>query len=217
MQLYTYFRSSAAYRVRIALHLKGVPFEAVPVHLKGNGGEHRRAQYVKLNPEARVPTLKDEDTVIPQSLAQLEYLDECHPAPPLLPESPGARARVRALAYLIACDVHPLQNLSVGVQLSAQLGATETQYRAWSKHWITRGLDAYERHVCGHPATGRCSHGDAPTLADLCLIPQLYNARRFECDLDRWPTVTRIERHCLALAAFERALPERQPDAPADV
>ncbi|MCG8555141.1 MAG: maleylacetoacetate isomerase [Proteobacteria bacterium] len=214
MKLYTYFRSSAAYRVRIALHIKDVDFDTLGVHLLRDGGEQHTEHYRKLNPQARVPTLVHGEYVLTQSLAQLEYLEEHLPGPALLPASPQARARVRSLAYVIACDIHPLQNLSVLNYLDDELEASDEQRKQWCQHWIGRGLDAFEELVARDAQTGRCCHGDCPTLADICLIPQLYNARRFECGVGRWPTIERIEAHCLSLKPFSDAHPERQPDTP---
>lgn len=214
MRLWTYWRSSAAYRVRIALALKGLVPEQVPVHLVRDGGEQHADAYRAVHPQGLVPALEDEGRVLVQSLAILEYLEERHPEPPLLPRDPGARARVRGLAQLVACEIHPLNNLRVHAYLRDVLGQDEDARQAWYRHWVGLGLDALERLLAGSPETGRFCHGDAPTFADCCLVPQLYNARRFGCDLGGAPTVTRIEAACLALPAFDRARPEAQPDAP---
>jgi maleylpyruvate isomerase len=212
MKLYSYFRSSAAYRVRIALALKSLEPEFAPVHLVR--GEQRGDEFRAKNPQALVPALElDDATVLTQSLAIIEYLDETHPKPPLLPQSPVERARVRSLALLVACEVHPLNNARVLAYLTKTLGVTDEQRLAWYCHWIALGLEAFERRVAEAPETGRFCHGEAPTLADLCLVPQLFNARRFGCDLAGMPTIARIEGACLALPAFERARPENQPDA----
>lgn len=211
MKLYNYFRSSAAYRVRIALHLKNVPFEYVPVHLV-KGEQHTEA-YRTLNRQALVPTLSDGETVVTQSLAIIEYLDECHPKPPLLPSSPAERARVRAIALSIACDIHPLNNLRVLRYLTRTLGVGEEAKDAWYRHWIETGLAALEGQLAADAMTGSCCHGDKPTMADICLVPQLANARRTNIPLEPYPTLTRIDAHCRALDAFVRAAPERQPDA----
>lgn len=213
MKLHTYFRSSAAYRVRIALNLKGIAAELVPVHLLKDGGEQFAAAYDALNPQHLVPLLEDDGLVLAQSLAIIEYLDETHPQPPLLPADPRGRARVRALAQVIACDIHPIDNLRVLKYLSDRLGVSPGQKTEWYRHWVALGLQALERQLAGAPGTGRFCHGDTPTIADCCLVPQLYNARRFDCDLAPFPTLTAIAERCEALPAFEAARPENQPDA----
>lgn len=213
MKLHTYFRSSAAYRVRIALNLKGVDYEAVPVHLVRGGGEHRQPAYLGLNPAGLVPALEDQGQVLTQSLAIIEYLDETHPQPALLPAAPLDRARVRAIAQAIACDIHPVNNLRVLQYLTRELGADEAQKSAWYRHWIGVGLQAVEAMLAGDPRTGAFCHGDTPGVADCCLVPQVFNARRFGCDLSAVPTVLRIADHCAGLEAFRRAAPEAQPDA----
>ncbi len=211
MKLYGYWRSSAAYRVRIALEYKGLAREDVAVDL--GKGEQLRRDYLGLNPQGLVPALVDDGLVLGQSLAILEYLEECHPEPPLLPQTVPERARVRQLALVVACEIHPLQNLRTREHLRAELGADEAAVRAWFRYWVVRGLEALESLVAGHPATGRCCHGDTPTLADVCLVPQLYNARRGEIDLAQYPTLARIDEHCRSLEAFARAAPESQSDA----
>ncbi len=213
MKLYDYFRSSAAYRVRIALELKGVAPERAFVHLR-HGAQHG-ADYRALNPQGLVPALvTDDGAVLTQSLAIIEWLDETHPEPPLLPRTPDERARVRALALAIACDIHPLNNLRVLKYLTGELGArptpratrgTRTGARSASRRW--------RRSSSATPSTGRFCHGDAPTLADICLVPQLANARRVDLDLAPFPTLLAIEAACLALPAFAAAAPARQPDA----
>jgi len=213
MQLYTYFRSSAVYRVRIALNLKGLPYESVPVHLRKDGGQQFAPEYRRLNPMALVPTLVDGQAVIGQSLAIVEYLDETHPSPPLLPSDPAGRARVRAIAQGIACDIHPLNNLRVLKYLKRELGVDDRARDAWYRHWVETGLQGIERMLADSPATGRYCHGDTPTLADICLVPQVANARRLDCRLDDMPFVARIDAACRELPAFERAAPENQPDA----
>lgn len=213
MKLYGYFRSSAAYRVRIALGLKGLPHEYVPVHLTRDGGEQHSSAYRAVNPLELVPSLEDHGAVLVQSLAIVEYLEETHPQPPLLPASAAERARVRGLAQTIACDVHPLNNLRVLQYLERELGAAEEARARWYRHWIAEGLEAFEEMLVRSPHTGRFCHGGGPTLADVCLVPQVYNARRFSCDLSPYPTITRIEVACLTLSAFDRARPENQPDA----
>lgn len=213
MKLYTYFRSSAAYRVRIALNLKGLPYEAVPVHLLRNGGEQRQADYLALNPAGLVPVLEDGGAVLTQSLAIIEYLDETHPQPPLLPGDALGRARIRALAQAIACDIHPINNLRVLQYLSRELGASEEQKTAWYRHWVEEGLAAVEAMLAHAPRSGRFCFGDTPTLADICLVPQVFNAQRFKCNTAHIPTVLRIAEACEALEAFRLAAPANQPDA----
>ena len=214
MKLSDYFRSSAAYRVRIALNFKGVTPERAFVHLRRNA--QREDDYLALNPHGLVPALvTDDGAVLAQSLAIVEYLEETHPSPPLLPADPAARARVRAIALAIACDIHPLDNLRVLRYLLHTVGVTEAQKDAWYKYWIDVGLEALEIQLSRDDATGRFCHGDAPTLADVCLVPQLANARRVAMDLSPYPTLTRIETACRALPAFAAAEPSRQPDAEA--
>ncbi|MBO1112748.1 maleylacetoacetate isomerase [Bordetella petrii] len=213
MQLYSYFRSSAAYRVRIALNLKGIPYEYLGVHLLKDGGQQLSDSYRALNPAALVPTLVDGDAIIGQSLAIIEYLDETHPQPALLPSDPAGRARVRAIAQTIACDTHPLNNLRVLKYLKRTLQVSDDAKNDWYRHWVHLGLSAVESMLADSPATGRFCHGDAPTLADLCLVPQVYNARRFDCDLSAMPTVLRIDAACRELQAFDLAEPDKQPDA----
>lgn len=212
MKLYDYFRSSASYRVRIALNLKGIDWERAPVHLLKDGGQHLLPAYRAINPQALVPALRDDERVLTQSLAIIEYLDETHPKPPLLPGDPLGRARVRALALLVACDIHPLANLRVRNYLKQKLGLSDDQRQQWDQHWLGEGLAAFERLVAGHPETGTYCHGGHPTIADICLVPQLFNARRVGCDLALYPTILRIEAACVKLAAFERAHPMVQPD-----
>jgi maleylpyruvate isomerase len=211
VKLYNYFRSSAAYRVRIALNLKGLAYEYIPVHL--TKGEQRAAGYVALNPQALVPTLVEGDAALTQSLAIIEYLEERHPSPPLLPVAPEARARVRATALAIACDIHPLNNLRVLQYLTRVLGVDDGAKNTWYRHWVQLGLAALESQLAGGRATGDFCFGDTPTLADVCLVPQLANARRYEIGLDAYPTLVRIDDRCRALPAFADAAPERQPDA----
>jgi len=213
VRLYDYFRSSAAYRVRIALNLKGIkPDERTFVHLRMGG--QRAQDYLALNPQGLVPALAlDEGAVLTQSLAIVEYLEETHPDPPLLPPDPIGRARVRAIALSIACDIHPLNNLRVLNYLLHTLGVSAEQKDGWYRYWVDVGLEALETQLSRERATGRFCHGDAPTLADVCLVPQLANARRVKIDLSPYPTLTRVEAACLALPAFAAAVPERQPDA----
>ena len=213
MKLYSYFRSSAAYRVRIALNLKGLAYDTVPVHLTRGGGEQFAPGYRKLNPQALVPVLQDGGRLFTQSLAIIEYLDEVHPQNPLLPKDPAARARVRALALAIACDLHPLNNTRVLNYLTGPMGLGDDAKRTWYHHWIAEGLRALEASLASDRETGRFCHGDAPGLADCCLVPQLANAYRFKCDVSPYPTLLRIEKNCQALEAFRRAAPDQQPDA----
>ena len=213
MKLYSYFRSSAAYRVRIALNLKGLPYETVPVHLTRGGGEQLAPGYRKLNPQGLVPALQDDGRVYTQSLSIIEYLDEVYPQVPLLPKDAVARARVRALALAVACDLHPLNNLRVLNYLTGPMGLTDDAKQTWYRHWIAEGLSALEASLAADRDTGRYCHGEAPGLADCCLVPQLANAHRFKCDVSAYPTLLRIEKNCQALDAFQRAAPGRQPDA----
>ena len=211
MRLYSYFRSSAAYRVRIALNLKRLDFEYVAVHL--TKGEQRGELYRSLNPQALVPTLADELGTFTQSLAIIEYLDETHPEPPFLPGDAAGRARVRALAAIVACDIHPLNNLRALQYLKETLGVSEEAKNAWYRHWIELGLSALEAQVAASPRTGLFCHGDTPTVADICLVPQLANARRLPIPLEAYPTLLRIESNCQKMDAFANAAPARQPDA----
>lgn len=213
MILYTYFRSSAAYRVRIALALKGLRPELRFVHLVKGGGQQHSSEYRALNPQGRVPFLIDGATKIGQSLAIIEYLDETQPQPPLLPRDAAGRARVRQIALAITADIQPLQNLSTTQYLERELGLDQSRRDAWVRHWIDAGLAALEATLAGDTATGRFCHGDQPTVADCCLVPQLFAARRFGADLARFPTLARIDAACTALPAFAAAAPAAQPDA----
>jgi maleylacetoacetate isomerase/maleylpyruvate isomerase len=213
LRLYTYFRSSAAYRVRIALNLKGLAYEAVPVHLLRDGGQQNQPDYRALSPLGTVPALQTGDGTFTQSLAIIEYLDEIHPLPPLLPTSAEDRARVRALAQTVACDIHPVNNLRVLQYLGREFGATQEQKDAWYRHWVSTGLLAVEQLLAGDQRTGSFCHGETPGLADCCLAPQVFNARRFDCPLDDMPTLRRIVAACEQLAAFQNAAPAMQPDA----
>ncbi len=212
IKLYTYFRSSAAYRVRIALNLKGLPYQSVPVHLLRGGGEQHSAAFAERNPAESVPVLQDESFTLTQSLAIMEYLDEKYPAPPLLPRGAQERAQVRALALGIACDIHPLNNLRVREHL-AKLGVDEQGVVAWQRHWIRLGFVALERFLVASRVTGPFCYGDSPSAADCCLVPQAFNALRLSSPLDDYPTIRRIYEHCSRLPAFERAAPGAQPDA----
>jgi maleylpyruvate isomerase len=213
LQLYSYFRSSASYRVRIALNLKGLPFEYLPVHMLKDGGQQHAAAYQRINPAELVPTLVDDGQSIGQSLAIIEYLDETHPEPALMPADALGRARVRALAQSIACEIHPLNNLRVLQYLEHDLKLIEDTRATWYRHWITLGFTAIEAVLANNPNTGTFCHGDTPGLADCCLIPQIANSRRFETPLDAFPTIRRIEQACLAMDAFAKAAPQLQPDA----
>lgn len=213
LTLHSYWRSSAAYRVRIGLNLKGLDYAIEPVHLVRDGGEQRSDAYAALNPQKLVPTLQHGERRLTQSLAILEYLDEAFPAPPLLPTDAHARARVRALAMLVASDIHPLNNLRVLQYLKRENGLDQSAIDAWMRHWMQEGFAAMEAMLAGSPTTGRFCHGETPTLADCCLVPQIYNARRFNVSLDAYPEIVRIEANCLALPAFDAARPENQPDA----
>ncbi|TAL88404.1 MAG: maleylacetoacetate isomerase [Rhodanobacter sp.] len=214
--LYSYWRSSAAYRVRIALNLKGLSYTMRAVHLLRDGGDQHTPDYRRLNPQEQVPSLLDGDRVITQSLAIMEYLDEVYPVGEvaLLPMDARGRAQIRALAMAMACDIHPLGNLRVLQQLEAQFGASEEQRAAWSRHWIGVGFKAIEAMLCDSAATGRYCHGEQPGMADACLVPQVYSARRWKLPLDDYPTIVRIHAACTKLDAFQRAAPEAQPDAP---
>lgn len=213
MRLYGFFRSSASYRVRIALNLKGLAYDPSPVDLRLGDGEQFSPAYRALNPQALVPAMADDGRVLTQSLAILEYLEETHPLPPLLPPAAGDRARVRSLALIVACEIHPLNNTRVLRYLKERLGAGQETQDVWYRHWIDTGFSALEERLSRERETGRFCHGDAPGMADCCLIPQLANARRVRQDLTPYPTLLRIEKACLALDAFQRAAPERQPDA----
>ncbi|MBI0327257.1 maleylacetoacetate isomerase [Burkholderia plantarii] len=213
MELYGYFRSSASYRVRIALHLKGPPFDYRAIHMLRGGGEQLRDDYRALHPDALVPTLVDGHTTLQQSLAIIAYLDEIAPEPPLLPRAPAERACVRAIALQIACEIHPLDNLRVLRYLKRTLGVADEVKNAWYRHWITEGFTTREARLANDSRTGRFAYGDTPTLADCCLIPQLYHARRFGVDLTPYPTLARIHDHAMTLDAFRAAAPQAQPDA----
>jgi maleylacetoacetate isomerase len=210
VKLYSYFRSSAAYRVRIALNLKGLAYETVPVHLVKDGGHNRRPDYRAVNPQMRVPALvAPGGEVLIQSLAIIEYLDETHPEPPFLPKDPIARATVRGLAQLIACDIHPLNNTGPLRYLKNQMGQEQGAIDAWYHHWVREGFEALEALL----APGPYACGKAVTLADICLVPQVANARRLKVPLDKFPKIVGVEAACLKLPAFDRARPENQPDA----
>lgn len=213
MKLYTYFRSSAAYRVRIALNLKGLNYEAVPVHLLKGGGEQRQEEYRKINPSGLVPAFQDERITLTQSMAIIEYLDERFPAVPLMPHDAPGRARVRELAQIIACDIHPLNNLRVLRHLVGELKLSEEAKTEWIQHWIREGLTGLEAHLARDPAAGPFCHGASPTMADCFLVPQVFNAQRFGIDVNAYPNIARIYAHCIELPAFDAAHPSKQPDA----
>ena len=214
MKLYTYFRSSASYRVRIALNLKGLPCEMVPVHLLRDGGEQLKPEYRQLHADALVPALAlDDGKVLTQSLAIIEYLEDVHPEPPLLPKDPLDRAWLRSIALTIACDIHPLNNLRILRYLTGEMKVSEEDKGRWYKHWCEQGLAAVEQMLANDKRVGRYCYGDTPSLADCLLVPQVANAQRMHCDLSAMPTVLRINDACLQLPAFIDASPAKQPDA----
>ena len=215
LQLYSYWRSSAAYRVRIGLNLKGLAHEIVPVRLLHDGGQQRSDVYRGINPQQLVPVLGHGNRRLSQSLAILEYLDEVWPTPPLLPSTSRERHRVRALSQLVACDIHPLNNLRVLQYFENEWSVPQPERDEWVRHWILEGFTAAEAMVAEHPSTGTFCEGNTPSMADCCLVPQVYNARRFGVDMAQFPTLQRIEAACLELPAFDAARPEQQPDAPA--
>jgi maleylpyruvate isomerase len=210
VKLYSFFRSSAAYRVRIALNLKNIPYEMVAIHLSKDGGANRKPEFKAVNPQMRVPALVDSSgEILIQSLAMIEYLDESFPDPPLLPANAMERAHVRAISQIIACDIHPLNNVAPLRYLKHQLKHEQAEIDAWYHHWVIEGFEAIEAMIEPSPYT--C--GARVTLADLCLVPQVYNARRLKVPLDRFPKIVAVDAACLKLAAFDKARPENQPDA----
>ena len=211
MQLYNYFRSSASYRVRIALALKGLAYEYKPVHLQKQ--EQFAESYAAVSASRLVPLLRDGEASLTQSMAIIEYLDETHPQPPLLPADPLGRARVRALSQDIACEIHPLNNLRVLRYLVHDLKVGDDDKNRWYRHWVETGLEVVERQLADHPSTGRFCHGDAPTMADCVLVPQILNAQRFDCRLEHVPTVMRVFEACMQLDAFTKTQPSACPDA----
>jgi maleylacetoacetate isomerase len=213
LELYTYFRSSASYRVRIALNLKSIPCQQRFVHLSRDGGQQHAPAFIAMTPEQLVPVLRDGELALTQSLAILEYLEEQYPTPPLLPAMPFDRAWVRSLALQIACDIHPLNNLRVLQYLERSVGITSSQKQSWVEHWIATGFTALEARLSADRRTGLCCFGDTPTMADCCLVPQMFNARRFGVVLDAYPTLARIDEHLRHLSAFQDSAPGRQPDA----
>ena len=213
--LFSYWRSSAAYRVRIGLNLKGLPYDIMPVHLLREGGEQHAEAFREANPQGLVPVLQHGHRMLRQSMSILEYLDEMWPEPSLLPATARDRQRVRALSQAVACDIHPLNNLRVLQYLESEWGVPQPERDGWARHWIEDGFAAIEAMLHQHPSTGRYCDGDTPTMADCCLVPQIYNARRFGIDMAAFPTIARVEQACMALPEFEAARPENQPDAPA--
>ena len=213
MKLYTYFRSSAAYRVRIALNLKGLSYQAVPVHLLKNGGEQHQDDYRRINPSGLLPAFQDDWITLTQSMAIIEYLEEAHPTVPLLPQDAPGRARVRELAQIIGCDIHPINNLRVLSYLVKQLGLSEQAKTEWYRHWVIEGFQSLEAHLARDPGAGPFCHGDRPTIADCYLVPQVFNAQRFDIDVAAFPNIARINALCTDLPAFTAAHPSRQPDA----
>ncbi len=210
LKLYDYYRSSASFRVRIALHLKQLPYEKNPIHLVKNGGEQHASDYLAINPQGLVPVLQDGDKIISQSLAIIEYLDELHPAPALLPNDPYQKALARAWALSIVADIHPLNNARVLRYLTEELGLSEAQKNQWYQHWIAKGLAALEKNVQASPFSGDYCLGDHPTIVDIVLIPQLFNARRFNCDVNAYPTLVRIDANCQKLSAVQAAWPQEE-------
>jgi maleylacetoacetate isomerase len=211
MKLYGFFRSSAAFRVRIALNLKGLSYDTAAIHLRRN--DQTKPDYLRVNPQGLVPALEDDGQTLIQSLAIIEYLDETHPEPPLLPRHPVERARVRALAEIVACDIHPINNLRVLRYLTHSFGRGEGDIAGWYNHWIAAGFQALEALLAADARTGAFCHGDRPGLADVALVPQVVNAERYQLDMTPYPTITRIFDSCMALAAFEAAHPRNQPDS----
>jgi len=213
MKLYNYFRSSASFRVRIALNWKGLPFDYAPVHLLKDGGQQLMPEFRAMNPDALVPALDDDGVIVTQSLAIIEYLEETHPKPPLLPRDAAQRAYVRSIALAIACEIHPLNNLRVLRYLVKTLGLSEEQKNAWYRHWVEHGLASLEARLIAENRAGRYSLGDAITLADVCIVPQVFNAKRMDCTLEHLPNVMRIFQNCMVSTAFIDAQPSVQPDA----
>lgn len=213
MELYTYFRSTAAYRVRIALNLKKVEADQKVVNLVKDGGQQHAPSYRRLNPQGRVPTLVDGGMPIMQSQAIIEYLEELHPNPPLLPEDLKDRAWIRSIVDLVACDIHPLNNLSVLQYLQKEMGADEEAKMKWYRHWIAEGFSALEEMLANDARVGSYCYGNKVTMADIFIVAQVYNANRFECDMSSYPVISEINENCLKLDAFKQAAPEAQPDA----
>lgn len=213
MKLATYFRSTAAYRVRIALHLKGLEHELQPINLLKDGGEHKTPEFLAKNPDGLIPTLDTQGQVLAQSIAILEYLEETYPSVALLPSNSIDRAIIRGLVQTIASDMHPLNNLRVLQFLVKEMGLSEEQKLQWYHHWIAKGFTGLEKRLETTSQAGRFCFGDAPTMADVCLVPQVYNAHRFDCPMEDYPTINQINQHCMSLAAFADSAPSQQPDA----
>jgi maleylacetoacetate isomerase len=213
MKLYTYWRSSAAYRVRIALNLKGLEAEHIPIHLVKDGGEQKSDSYKAINPHGLIPALEDDGLVLSNSLAIIEYLEEKHPEPPLLPGGMADRARIRQISQAVACDIHPVQNLRVLQYVAQDAQDKWAAMSTWAKHFIELGFDGLEAQLAREAATGMFAHGDSPTLADICLVPMVANARRYGVDMALYPTLARIDDAAREVPAFEQARPENQPDA----
>jgi maleylpyruvate isomerase len=213
MKLYDYAYSSAGYRVRIAMNMKGLAYDRASIHLVKDGGQQHSQAYKAVNPQGLIPALDVDGQVVGQSLAIIEYLEETYPSPPLLPSYPLGRARVRQIAYAIACDIHPVNNLRMRHYLSETLKADRAQVDTWYAHWITVGFTALEASLSGSKMTGRFCHGDTPTLADICLVPQMANAYRFKVPVDKFPTLVRIDEAARSLPAFAAAAPDKQTDA----
>lgn len=207
MKLYDYYRSTACYRVRIALKIKNISYETLPVHLTNHGGEHHQAEYLAINPQGLVPTLDDSGHLLSQSIAIIEYLDEINPTPPLLPATPLERAEVRSLALTIACDMHPLNNLRVLERLRQEMKATGEQVKDWYHHWLKQGFDSLENRLQSILKSGKFCYGSEVSLADICLIPQVYNALRFDFSMANYPVINEINAYCLGLKAFKEASP----------
>jgi maleylpyruvate isomerase len=214
LTLYSFHSSSTSFRVRIGLKLKGLTYTYAPVLLRFQDGDNDRPEYKAQNPQGNVPFLVDGATSIQQSIAILEYLDETHPEPPILPRDPAGRARVRSIALHVACEMQPMGNLRVDRYLPTVLKVGADAHKEWRRHWMKVGFDAIERQLADSPATGRYCHGDTPTIADCCLVPQAYNVMRPVVDLDlaQWPTIARVYKTCMENPAFERSLPQHQPD-----
>ena len=214
MKLYTFFRSSASYRVRIAMNLKGLSYEPSLIHLSKDGGGQNQPAFRDINPQGLLPVLVDDDgNTLTQSLAIIEYLDELYPAIPLMPKDALGRAQVRSISQAISCDIHPINNLRVLQYLGGKLGHSEDERNAWYRYWTEGGLQAVEAMLVHSGKAGKFCHGDTPTMADCCLVPQIFNAKRFECDLSKMPTLNRINDACLQIEAFAKASPSQQPDA----
>lgn len=213
MKLYDYYRSSASYRVRIALNIKNISYETLAVHLINNGGEHHHPDYLQLNPQGLVPTLNENGHIISQSLAIIEYLEEISPNPPLLPATPLGRAQVRSMALMIACDIHPINNLRVLERLRNEFNANEQQVTAWYHHWLKQGFDALESRLQAMPHKNKVCYGSEVSLADICLIPQVYNAHRFRFAMENYPLINEIYDYCRTLEPFKDAAPEQQYQA----